>query len=149
MLQETLVVEEKARRFMDSLVPIWYICAIDYVGTSSKLLPAWDPKNYALTPYLCEGGIFLKGSSRINKHDFCILNVYGSFTARQDFWDRLALRGILDFKNLILAGDLNFTIGVNEVWGASSHLDKMANFFKDLLLTHHLIDLAPTAPTST
>jgi exonuclease III len=63
LLQETLVDEEKARRFMVTLVPNWYICAVDSVGNSGGLLAAWDWKNYALAPYLCEGGIMLKGSS--------------------------------------------------------------------------------------
>jgi endonuclease/exonuclease/phosphatase family metal-dependent hydrolase len=67
----------------------------------------------------------------------------------EEFWDRLALGGLLDTKNLILAGDLNFTIGADEVWGASAHLDKLADYFKDLMLAHHLIDLAPVAPTPT
>jgi hypothetical protein len=38
---------------------------------------------------------------------------------------------------------------MDEVWGVSAHLDKLADYFKDLMLAHHLIDLAPVAPTPT
>jgi hypothetical protein len=44
---------------------------------------------------------------------------------RQLFWDRMVANGLLAAKNLILAGDLNFTTGADEVWGATTQLDKL------------------------
>jgi len=44
----------------------------------------------------------------------------------------VASRGLLAYKNLIVVGDLNFTTSAVEVSGASTHLDKLAGFFKDL-----------------
>ena len=46
-------------------------------------------------------------------------------------------------NNLILACDLNFTLGADEVWGAETKLVKLAEYFKDMMLEHHLIDLVP------
>jgi len=48
---------------------------------------------------------------------------------------------LLDSNNLIVAGDLNLTTRVDEIWGASTHSDKMAGFFKDLFQSHHLVDM--------
>jgi hypothetical protein len=39
--------------------------------------------------------------------------------------------GLLDSKNLILAGDLNFTLGADEVWGAATQLDKLVVYFNE------------------
>jgi hypothetical protein len=85
----------------------------------------------------------LNGVSLENKQDICFLNVYGTCVERKLFWDRVALGGLLDSKNLILVGELNFTLGVDEVWGAETKLDKLAEYFKDMILEHHLIDLVP------
>jgi hypothetical protein len=103
MLQETLVDEEKARLFMVKFIPNWDICAINSVGNSGGLLAAWNLENFSLVPFLCGGGINLKGISLVNKHEICILNVYGLCVERKTFWDQVALGGLLDTKNLILA----------------------------------------------
>jgi hypothetical protein len=48
-----------------------------------------------------------------------LLNVYGPCSERLLFWDQLVEKGLLAAKNLILAGDLNFTTGADEVWGTN------------------------------
>jgi hypothetical protein len=40
-----------------------------------------------------------------------------------------------------LIGDLNFTKGVDEVWGVVTQLDKLADYFKSMIQDHHLVDL--------
>ena len=37
--------------------------------------------------------------------------------------------GILDLPNLILAGDLIFTLDDAEIWGKKAHLDPLVPFF--------------------
>jgi len=53
----------------------------------------------------------------------------------------VALGGLLDSKNMILVGDLNYTTGVDKVWGVVVELDKLADYFKCMFLDHHLINL--------
>jgi hypothetical protein len=50
---------------------------------------------------------------------------------------------------LIVAGDFNLTTRVDEVWGALTHLDKLAGFFDDLFQENHLVDLLPNVLVST
>jgi hypothetical protein len=60
-LQETLVDEEKARKFMFSLCPTWMYSVVRYVGKSGGLLAVWNPNIVDLQPYLCDGDILLTG----------------------------------------------------------------------------------------
>jgi hypothetical protein len=52
-------------------------------------------------------------------------------------------KGPLDLSNLIIAGDLKFSTGLDEVWGVSALVDSHATFFRDLFMRHHLIDIKP------
>jgi exonuclease III len=45
-LQETLVDEEKARKFLFSLCPSWMVCALSSMGKSGGLLAAWNPTHF-------------------------------------------------------------------------------------------------------
>jgi endonuclease/exonuclease/phosphatase family metal-dependent hydrolase len=142
-LQETLVDEKKARLFMLNFFPGWLSCVVSSVGNSGGLLVTWDPNKLVLDPFLCCGGILLSGSSLENNKQICLLNVYGPCNERKYFWEQVASRGLLAYNNLIVAGDLNFTTRADEVWGASTHLDKLVGFFKDLFQENHLVDFLP------
>jgi endonuclease/exonuclease/phosphatase family metal-dependent hydrolase len=143
-LQETLVDEEKARKFLFSLCPTWMYSAVSSVGKSGGLLVAWNPNIVELQPYLCAGGILLTGIHIPDKRRICLINVYGPCTGRRLFWEHLEAKGLLDQSNLILAGDLNFSMGVDEVWGVSALIDSQATFFRDLFTKHHLVDVKPS-----
>jgi hypothetical protein len=93
---------------------------------------------YLLWRYSVVGYFLLENNSQIN-----LLNVYGPCSERKDFWEQVATRGLLASNNLIVAGDLNLTTRADEIWGASTHLDKLVGFFKDLFQAHHLVDLLP------
>jgi exonuclease III len=102
-LQETLVLEEKARLFMQKIVPTWYMCAVSSEGTSGGLLATWDPNKFTLEPTLCSGGIMLLGVTLDTHCVIHFLNVYGPRTDRVTFWNRLVTRGILATKILVIA----------------------------------------------
>jgi hypothetical protein len=72
-----------------------------------------------------------------------LLNIYGHCQHRKDFWNKVELHGLLDLQNLIIAGDLNFTTNLSEVWGDSVAKDPLADYFTDLFLSHDIIDLQP------
>ena len=44
---------------------------------------------------------------------------------------------------MVIGGDLNFTLGVHEIWGPSARSDPLAAFFKTLLQNLKLVDLNP------
>jgi hypothetical protein len=51
--------------------------------------------------------------------------------------------GLLATKNLILAGDLNFTVSASEVWGSKAILDPLVEFFKGIFHDSGLVDIVP------
>lgn len=56
---------------------------------------------------------------------------------------------ILQYGNIILGGDLNFSLGYLESWGHHTQADPLAVFFEQLLDSHNIIDIPTTklAPT--
>jgi hypothetical protein len=58
-----------------------------------------------------QAGIFL-----INK-EVALLNVYAPCTNQLSFWKTVEGSGLLDVKNLILAGDFNILLSPEEAWG--------------------------------
>jgi exonuclease III len=142
-LQETLVHSKKARRFLSSIRPYWYCCAVSSVGNLGGLLVSWNPSVYELNASLTYGGILLEGHIIASKRILSILNIYGPCTEKRLFWTNLSASGILSKKNIIIAGDLNVTLYMEEVWGGSNFLAHTAVFYKSLFQVNHLIDLAP------
>jgi hypothetical protein len=51
---------------------------------------------------------------------------------------------ILIAKKIILGGDLNFTLSIREVWGASSRRDYQGIFFSHWMDNNHLFEMEPT-----
>ena len=56
-------------------------------------------------------------------------NYYGPYNNREVFWNRVEASGFLNYPNLILDGDLNFTLSEVEVWGASGRSDSLGTHF--------------------
>jgi hypothetical protein len=142
-LQETLVDEEKARNFLIALCPSWKLSTVSSKGKSGGLLVAWNPYLLDLQPFLCVGGILLAGVHIPDNRRINFINMYGPCTGRRIFWENLNASGLLDRRNLIIAGDFNFTTGSDEIWGPSGLIDSQAQYFRELFMRHHLIDIKP------
>eukprot|EP00253_Pinus_taeda_P021308 PITA_21308 len=69
------------------------------------------------------------------------VNVYVPCQARVPFWNALLSKGLIKDKNLIIGGDLNFSLGIAEAWGPLVREDPLTDFFSNALLTHKLIDV--------
>ena len=49
----------------------------------------------------------------------------------------------LKCQKLILGGDLNFSMGLSEIWGTRERLDSLSDFFIKYLETFGLVDIVP------
>jgi hypothetical protein len=65
--------------------------------------------------------------------NFMILNVYGPTHERIQFWDNLLGNSFTKKENLILGGDLNFSLGAAESWGQRAHSYAQSDYFNHKL----------------
>ena len=72
-----------------------------------------------------------------------ILNIYGLYNSRVTFWDSLQTSHLLRCENLVIGGNMNFTLGVHELWGPRARVDPLASFFSNLLQNIKMVDLDP------
>jgi len=56
-------------------------------------------------------------------------------------WSSILLLHHVQEDNLILGGDLNFSIRYSESWGHNAQIDFLSDFFKNILEDHGLIDI--------
>jgi hypothetical protein len=59
------------------------------------------------------------------------------------YWEELKRIGIFDLENLIMGGDLNFTVSSREVWGDAARVDPLQHFFSQLIQAGGLVDVEP------
>ena len=93
----------------------WEFYAIDALGLSGGILSAWNPCLVRCKAYHSFAGILLSANFKALDSVFSIVNYYVPYANRTTFWDTAVAGGIFNFPNLILAGDLNFTISSLEI----------------------------------
>lgn len=91
----------------------------------------------------------MEGTYKPNSKKLKLINCYGPYSDRKDFWEDLKGSGLLYQSDIIIGEDLNFTISQREIWGGSSRQDPLVAFFSYLMESMNLIDLEPIplAPT--
>ena len=57
--------------------------------------------------------------------------------------------GLLDLPNIILVGDLNFTISSSKIWGQKDRIDPLTSYFSHLISSNNLVDLCLSCPGPT
>jgi hypothetical protein len=63
-------------------------------------------------------------------HSITVMNVYGPYEKKQEFWEKFFAMAVVKDERLIIGGDLNFTMNRSEVWGDSARVDRLVDFFK-------------------
>ena len=75
--------------------------------------------------------------------DLCFINLDGPYSNQEFFWNNLLGMDCFNYPNLIVGGDLNFSLGLSEVWGAKARVDVLIDFFTHLFEGLGLIDISP------
>ena len=148
-LQETMCNFTQALLLFSKLKPGWEFCALDAAGLSGGLLAGWNPRLVHCKAFSSIVGIVLRDSIRGITKIFTIINCYGPYAQRIVFWDNILAGGLLSLPNLLLAGDLNFTISSFEVWGTHARFDPLASYFTQLIANNNLVDLSLNSPGPT
>ena len=72
-----------------------------------------------------------------------ILNIYGPCNNTVAFWEALQTSPLLRSENVVIGGDVNFTLGDHEISGPRERVDPLAKFFINLLQNIKMVDLDP------
>ena len=56
-------------------------------------------------------------------------NVYRPYVEREGFWNHLLDFVSLNYSKIIFGGDLNFYMGLSEIWGDRARSDCLSDFF--------------------
>ena len=116
LFQETMCCYSQALYLFSKLKLGWEFYTSDATGLSGGLLAGWDPHLVRCKAFSSLAGIILKASFKGLVETFTVINCYGPYTQRFTFWNNVVAGGLLGKPNLLLAGDLNFTLSFAEVW---------------------------------
>eukprot|EP00253_Pinus_taeda_P029779 PITA_29779 len=141
-LQETLGSASVVSLLLDSWLPGWSFHSLDASSRSGGLtLGIWNRTIKTLNVWGGRGFLGADIYSPTLESNFRILNVYGPCQDRMAFWRPLLNLSLLHQDNIIIGGDLNFSLGYSEYWGNHAQVDAMTGFYQNLLESHNFIDV--------
>ena len=75
--------------------------------------------------------------------DICFINIYGPYVDREGFWYNLLDFISINYTKIIFGGELNFSMGISEIWGDRARIDCLSDFFSKFLDDYGLVDIFP------
>eukprot|EP00253_Pinus_taeda_P017589 PITA_17589 len=126
-LQETLGVVDIISPLMESMLPGWHFQAIDVNGRSGGIALGYNPRSINLMGTW--GGIGFIGADIYPTEmgtEIRMINIYGPYHHRENLWERILAANIFQSDNIILGGDLNFSLGYSKSWGHHAQADPLA-----------------------
>eukprot|EP00253_Pinus_taeda_P003346 PITA_03346 len=123
------------------MFPSWYIAATEVSGLSGGLAVIWDPRWISASTFRCLGGILISAKLRGCADRIDILNVYAPCKDHASYWEHFIAFGIMENEALLIAGDLNSTLGPDEVWGKGKKVDAIGEKIKESMLQFNYVDI--------
>jgi hypothetical protein len=134
---------------LESLLPGWSFVVVDAKGCSGGLATGWRLKSCKCERiWGFESGLGLNMFSAELGHPLLLINIYGPYSDWKRYWDSLDLSSWLTERDVIVGGDLNFSLGASEFWGPRATPDPLTDYFTHLLDLHGLLDLEPDEITA-
>jgi len=115
LLQEIFGPTDTITDSLSSIVPGWQFLAMDSTGRSGGLAIGINPSS--IKAQASCGGQGFMGIDLFSKDlGTClrVINIYGPCQHRENFWNHLLNLSILTADNIIIGGDLNFSLGYSE-----------------------------------
>lgn len=149
-LQETLGEVNHITRILGNLKPSWTFLSLDAVRRSGGLALGFNPCSINLkSAWGGRGFIGIDIFSVDLGMDLRAINIYGPCQGREAFWNQLLNLSITLFENIIIGGDLKFSIGFSESWGSSAQIDPLSDTMGKILEQALLADIPMTRPLPT
>jgi hypothetical protein len=144
LLQETMGEVASVIPLLEGFLKQWKFIGVDSKGRSRGLAMGWNTRTVKLlNSWGFDSGVGIKNSLEDLGRCFMALNVYGPTQDRILFWENLLNKYFLRNEDLILGGDLNYSLGMAESWGQRANPDSLSEFFNHIMKEKGLIDIAP------
>ena len=116
LLQETLISEAKVSSCLSSILRIFSFLAQSAKGHLGGLAIGWNPSIlHCVNSWGASFGMGLEIFwAKANLH-LNVINIFGPFNNRVAFWESVQASQFLKGDNVVIGGDLNFTLGVHEI----------------------------------
>jgi hypothetical protein len=115
---------------------------VDAKGRSGGLATGWCLKSCKCDRiWGFDSGIGLNMYSTELGHSLLLINIYGPYVDRKRYWDTLEKCSWFSEQEVVVGGDLNFSLGASEVWGPRSSLDPLVDYFTHFLESFGLLDV--------
>ena len=112
LLQETMGPWDMVKEVLESWLPGWAFEVVDVVGRSGGLAIGWMTNQIRCENiWRFHAGMGIDVYSRDTDRVYFMINIYGPYQDRLPFWDRIFSMSWWNFPNLIVGGDLNFSLG--------------------------------------
>eukprot|EP00253_Pinus_taeda_P015141 PITA_15141 len=141
-LQETFCSIDSLISTLNSWLPNWTFHSLDASRRSGGTTIGFCNKTLELRNFWgCKGFIGMDIFAHSLESEVRIMNVYGPCVDKAKFWRTLLDSELLQADNIILAGDLNFSLGYSESWGHSAQVDGLTDTISTLLEEHQWVDV--------
>ena len=125
-------------------MPGWSFITLDVKGRSGGLAVGWRICKLKLVDsWGMDSVLYVEVLSADLGITIKVINIYGPYQNRVPFWDSLFGNPLLCGEYLVLGGDLNFSLGQNEVWGPHAHVDSPAGYFVQNIVEKGWLDIEP------
>ena len=142
LLQETLGKGEEVVSVLSKLMPRWSFFALDAVGKSGGVVSGFNPvKLKYVSSWGSQNVLAVELFSSEFNRSLLSLNIYGPCLERERFWSAIFRSSWIAHPFLIIGGDLNFSLGEAESWGATAKADPLSEFFLNRIALAHLVDM--------
>ena len=150
LIQENLGQGEEVKGILSRMFPGWVFQALDAHGRFGGLVTRYNSGRIKeLSTWGFENSLAMELYSNELYHPILLLNVYGPCTEREQFWNSFFMKSCLKNPNLIVGGDLNFSLGASESWGPSARVDHLTEYFTNKLAGSRLVDSTLIKPRPT
>lgn len=133
-LQETLGVGETIINMFKALLPGWTFHALDAHGRFNGC--AMGINNISMKFENIWGRVVVLAIDAFSihlGHTLRLVNIYGPYHNRVDYWESLMQVPFMANDNIIIGGDLIFSLGHAKSWGNHVQIDPLSDFFEKLL----------------
>jgi hypothetical protein len=96
----------------------WSFLGLDVVGSLRGLsITDYNYECDLINNFVVPSGLFTKIHFKKLDHSLPLLNLYGPYADREEYWNHLLDNDCILSDSLIMGGDKNLTLNREEVWG--------------------------------